>query len=279
MDIVKDIEAESFIDVLQRFHSFHPSLKRLHSDCGTNLVGANNLLQKMLDEWKNASQQPSAPLGVDWHFIPPHAPHQGGAWERLVAVVKKTIAGLSHGDVEYERFRTLVQVAAGIVNRRPLTRYSADASDCRPLTPAHFLSPAIATFVHSSDVLPAVPLTGSELRRSKDSLRPLLDTFWQRWRTEYVASLQQRSKWLTRHRNIQRGDLVLLVDENHPRESWPLALVTDAFPSDDGIVRRVALRTSSNRLLERDIRKIVLLEREGDDEKVEELIVDGGGDD
>ena len=55
--------------------------------------------------------------------------------------------------------------------------------------------------------------------------------------------------------------------------------MTDTFPSDDGIVRRVALRTSSNRSLERDIRKIVLLEREGDDEKVEEIVVDGGGED
>ena len=52
----------------------------------------------------------------------------------------------------------------------------------------------------------------------------------------------------------------------------------DTITSEDGLVRRVQLRTSSNRSLERDIRKIVLLEREGDDEKVEELIVDGGGD-
>ena len=278
MDVIKDIEAETFIDVLQRFHSFYPSLKRLHSDCGTNFVGADNLLRKMLSEWKGGDQQPSAPQGIDWHFIPPHAPHQGGAWERIVGVVKKTIAGLSHGDIEYERFRTIVQIAAGIVNRRPLTRYSADAQDCRPLTPAHFLNPAMTKTVNSSDVLPAVPLSGSELRRSKDSLRPLVDTFWQRWRSEYVASLQKRSKWLSRSPNIKIGDLVLLVDEAHPRETWPLAIVTDTFPSEDGLVRRIQLRTSSNRSLERDIRKIVLLEREGDDEKVEELIVDGGGD-
>ena len=159
-----------------------------------------------------------------------------------------------------------------------MTRYSADAQDCRPLTPAHFLNPAMTKTVNSSDVLPAVPLSGSELRRSKDSLRPLVDTFWQRWRSEYVASLQKRSKWLSRSPNIKIGDLVLLVDEAHPRETWPLALVMDTITSEDGLVRRVQLRTSSNRSLERDIRKIVLLEREGDDEKVEELIVDGGGD-
>ena len=56
-----------------------------------------------------------------------------------------------------------------------------------------------------------------------------------------------------------------------------MAIVTNAIPSEDGLVRRIVLRTSSNRSLERDVRKIVLLEREGEDQKVEEVVVDGGG--
>ena len=70
------------------------------------------------------------------------------------------------------------------------------------------------------------------------------------------------------------------MDEAQPRGQWPLAVVMDTLPSVDGLVRRVTLRTSSNQSLERDIRKVVLLEREGDsDDSVEEEIVDGGGDD
>ena len=70
------------------------------------------------------------------------------------------------------------------------------------------------------------------------------------------------------------------MDEAQPRGQWPLAVVMDTLPSIDGLVRRVTLRTSSNQSLERDIRKVVLLEREGDsDDSVEEEIVDGGGDD
>ena len=68
------------------------------------------------------------------------------------------------------------------------------------------------------------------------------------------------------------------MDKAHPCETWPLALMTDAFPSEDGLVRRMHLSTLSNQSLERDIRKIILLECEGDDEKVEDLIIDGGGD-
>ena len=54
--------------------------------------------------------------------------------------------------------------------------------------------------------------------------------------------------------------------------------MTDTVPSEDGLVRRVHIRTSSGQSLERDVRKIVLLEREGEDEKVEEVVIDGGGD-
>ena len=93
-----------------------------------------------------------------------------------------------------------------------------------------------------------------------------------------VASLQKRSKWICRQRNIAKGDLVLHVEESLPRERWPLAIVTDTVPSEDGLVRRVHIRTSSGQSLERDVRKIVLLEREGEDEKVEEVVIDGGGD-
>ena len=53
--------------------------------------------------------------------------------------------------------------------------------------------------------------------------------------------------------------------------------MTDTVASEDGLVRRIVLRTSSNRSLERDVRKIVLLEREGEDQKVEEVVIDGGG--
>ena len=159
----------------------------------------------MLTEWKHdaRTQAHVAPRSISWKFITPHAPHQGGAWERLI--VNKTILFLTHGKVEFERYRTIIFVAMGIVNRRPLTRVSSDSGDATPLTPAHFLCPAsLVTPVPSSDVLPAEPLSGSALRRSKDSLCPIVDLLWKRWFNEYIALLQQRSKWITRRRNLEK---------------------------------------------------------------------------
>ena len=171
--------------------------------------------------------------------------------------------------MQYDEFRTAVAVAAGIMNRRPLTRFSTDPKDLRAISPMTFLAPGSIVY-SSNSVLPATPLSGSLLRRSKDSLRPIMDSLWKRWRLEYVSILQKRTKWITQHRNLQPNDLVLMTDETAPREYWPLALVTHAFPDEQGIVRRVRITTSTGKDFERDIRNLVLLEREGEGEVARE---------
>ena len=87
--------------------------------------------------------------------------------------------------------------------------------------------------------------------------------------------LQRRSKWLVRMRPLSVGDVVLMVDEIQPRERWNLAVVTDFDRSEDGETRRYKLRTSSGQTFERDLRKIVVLER-GDDGEV--IVLEGEGD-
>ena len=49
----------------------------LYSDNGTNFKGAEAKLSK------GKISTTLSPRGIEWHFIPPYAPHFGGAWERL----------------------------------------------------------------------------------------------------------------------------------------------------------------------------------------------------
>ena len=67
---------------------------------------------------------------------------------------------------------------------------------------------------------------------------------------------------------LEVGSLALVVDSIQPRERWSLALVTAAPLSGDGLQRRVFLRLSNGQHLERDIRKVVLLERDGEKDGV-----------
>lgn len=68
------------------------------------------------------------------------------------------------------------------------------------------------------------------------------------------------------------NDVVMVKDENVPRNAWRLARVEEAFSSHDGIVRKIKLamvtraldkqgrRTNEVQYLERPVHKLVLIQ-------------------
>ena len=84
--------------------------------------------------------------------------------------------------------------------------------------------------------------------------------FWKRWTKEYLPSLQKRMKWSEFRRNVEAGDLVLVVVDSTPRCSWPLGRVLKIYPNkDDGLVRVAQVKTKSGTFL-RPITKLCVLE-------------------
>ena len=71
----------------------------------------------------------------------------------------------------------------------------------------------------------------------------LAHLFWSRWKKEYLVVMQERSKWQHPQRNLVEGDIVMLRDENAPRNVWSLALVEQAEPDGQGLVRFVVVKT------------------------------------
>ena len=99
----------------------------------------------------------------------------------------------------------------------------------------------------------------------------MTDMFWARWIKEYVPTLQERQKWLYPKRNFAVGDLMLIVDESSSRGRRPLGLVEEVFPDAKGNVRRVVVRTAGAKRLQRDVRKLCLLEGDlSDPEAIQE---------
>ena len=82
--------------------------------------------------------------------------------------------------------------------------------------------------------------------------------FWTRWRKEYAQSLQQRVKWNRSGRNLEKGDLVLIIDERVARNVWSLGRVIEVYPGGDGQVRSAKVATSTKKL-DRPIDKLVLV--------------------
>lgn len=71
----------------------------------------------------------------------------------------------------------------------------------------------------------------------------LADIFWNQWRKQYQSFLQSRRKWKSKTRNVKVDDVVLLKDPAEHRNNWPTGIIERVFPSDDGLVRKVVVRT------------------------------------
>ncbi|XP_059825056.1 uncharacterized abhydrolase domain-containing protein DDB_G0269086-like [Hypanus sabinus] len=93
-------------------------------------------------------------------------------------------------------------------------------------------------------------------------VQALANQFWSRWRQKYLHSLQQRRKWTEPRRNLQVEDLVLLRDKQVARNSWPTARITVTFPSGDGHVRKIELKTTDQgdvKIYQGPVTEVILL--------------------
>jgi hypothetical protein len=70
--------------------------------------------------------------------------------------------------------------------------------------------------------------------------------------------MQERQKWSKVRKNINTGDIVVIVDPSSPRSSWPLGRVLETKPDSKGLVRSVKLKTKTG-ILERPITKLCQL--------------------
>ena len=142
--------------------------------------------------------------------------------------------------------------AEAIVNSRPLTTDGLTMpSSPERLTPNHLLT-------MKANVLlpPPGDFKRADLYSQKRWCRVqhLANEFWNRWK-DFLQSLQVRQKWNRVRPNIQINDIVLLKDDNLPRNQWQLARVVEAEPDSDGLVRTVKI-TVADRSLDQSGRRV-----------------------
>lgn len=267
LELVSSLTSDAFLATLTRFMSRRGQCKHLFSDNGTNFVGANRkLIAQIQDIAKtHATSVFLTERSIQWHFIPPAAPHFGGLWEAAVRSAKQHLTKLSiNATFTYEEATTLLCGIEGVLNSRPMTPLSNDPSDHQALTPAHFLIGGIITLPPESDVS-TMPM--SRLKRFK-MVQSYMQQFWKRWSREYLPQLQRRGRWIKVTRNVQVGDLCLLHQENLPPTKWALVRVQEVHPGPDGTVRVVTLRNSSGTTFQRPVVKLSLLPTEQDEAEI-----------
>ena len=145
----------------------------------------------------------------------------------------------------------------GLINSRPLTYLSTNPADDVPLTPNHFLHGQVGSqFAPTS-----CDETDFNLRKRWRRIQELVRHFWSRWMREWLPVLNARQKWFQTQRDVQIGDVMLVISPDTSRGNWPLGRVLEVYPAQDGHVRVVKIQVGEGTLI-RPVNKLCPLELE-----------------
>ena len=267
LELVMDLTVEAFVACLKRFVARRGCPETLHTDNGTNFVGARKEISALYDLLESHDTQEKFGLcctvqRIQWTHTPGRAPHFGGIWESAVRSMKTLLLkSVGVQRLTSEEFYTVLAEVEATLNSRPLVPLDSTPTDgVQALTPGHFLvGRPLRALPEKTDQTSSI----SSLRRWNLCQR-LSAEFWSRWSKEYIHLLHRHHKWRHTKPDMRVGDIVLLKDQELFSRSWPLARVEKSHPDEDGLVRVATVRTEKGTYL-RPITKLVPLLSEGED--------------
>ena len=261
MEILSNMTSDSMLCSLLRFSARRgSSVRHFYCDQGSNYIGSSRELKQLLKCFGNDENFVAALAkeGIDWHFNPPKASHMGGTWEIQVKAAKRSLMVVLRDRLVHEEvLSTAVCQVEYVMNSRPLSYTGDDPEAPQPLTANHFLHMNFSSSPVS--VLVAVPATDVSCRKRWQQALALSHQLWQRWRREVLPTMTVAQKWHEERRNLQVGDVVLIVDWSAPRGQWPLGRVVEVFYGRDDRVRSARVKSKSG-LLTRPSSHLCLLE-------------------
>ncbi|XP_058810993.1 uncharacterized protein LOC131675877 [Topomyia yanbarensis] len=257
IELAHSLSTDSCIMALRCFMTRRGVPITIYSDQGTNFRGASKELASELDKIdQNKLVEGIVSPRTSWKFIPPASPHMGGAWERMIQTVKKNLQQMKLGRLPSDEvLRNALVEIENTVNSRPLTHIPVDDEMAAVLTPNNFL-------LGSSDGMKPLALlndTSVAVKKNWKMSQTIANVFWRRWLSDYLPSLTRRTKWFRQVKPISVDDLVVVVDPQSPRNSWPKGKIVAVSRSKDGQVRWATVQTACG-LLERPAVKLAVLD-------------------
>ena len=148
VEVSNTLETNSFLNALHRFICRRGPVHQLHSDQGTNFIGAKRELCEALQSMDQSKISAELLKGnCDWMTFkmnPPSASFAGGVWKHQIRTISSVLSALlekSTSSLGGESFHTLICETEAIVNSRPLTVDNlSNPESLSPLTPNHILT-------------------------------------------------------------------------------------------------------------------------------------------
>ena len=95
VEMTYDLTTDAFIQALRKFVAIRGPIRLLRCDNGTDFVGANKELTRSIQIIKSETLRKFVldnNCDLEFRNNPPHASHMGGAWERLIRVVRSVLS-------------------------------------------------------------------------------------------------------------------------------------------------------------------------------------------
>ncbi|XGW33970.1 hypothetical protein V3C99_018035 [Haemonchus contortus] len=204
---------------------------------------------------------------IEMKFIPSLSPWQGGIYEKMVDIFKRSFKNaITNRLLDIEDIWTIAKEVEANVNTRPLTYYADDKSSF-PLRPIDFLRPYARPngpqpLEYDGEWTPQETVRDTLLREWSRTTE-LVSTFWKRWTQKYLSSLRESFKFdhrkpLSYEQNSpMKGDYVIIHDSTLPRGQWKMGEVVG---SQDDFKRSVEIRLPSRKIITRPHNLIYKLE-------------------
>jgi len=259
LELMQNMTAHEVFQAMRKFFARRGIPHLIYSDNGKQLTAVRSRLQQFLQELRTAN--PNVELRLTWHLQTAASPWRGGFYERLIRTIKEALVALTFKRVinDDELVITLYEIE-GRMNSRPLFNYEGAV-----ITPADFFVgksllrlPPIGN--NNANQVTRVDIIDEYIKSQRSQ-----NAVWTAWRQQYLLQLRNfhQNVYLP-HSPVQFkvGDVVILKN-NTQIDSWPLGIITQLYPGDDGVVRTVDVRTTSYGHVEtkkRSIQTLVPLE-------------------
>ena len=222
------------------------------SDNATTFVKANRILSDIYStkELQNAL----AMKGITWKFTPTRAPWFGAVYERLIGVLKKEMVKLiGQACLTFYELTIHLSEIEYLINSRPLVKVGED----EVVTPNNILTgrseeeDSILIVIETKEVIEEALKAKKDLPKISQQTLQRKNCFWKHFQAQYLESIKF-SQDTSRKKGCglmpQKGDLVIMHSHD-PRIKWRKAVVINPIESEDGIVRKCLVKTSTGQTI------------------------------
>ncbi|EFO84037.1 hypothetical protein CRE_17412 [Caenorhabditis remanei] len=265
--VVPDGTSQMYILTLKMIFHEYGVPKTIFSDNASTFKLSGSMINRDIREatYSHSLVEFLAAEVIDFKFITPLAPWQGGIYERVVKLVKIQLTK-ECGTRTYDYFsiQYIVSSAQSMVNNRPLIPHSRSPKDMIALRPIDFIAPGVMLEVPAGEVNSGAPPQSTEatVRAHLNKLEQAVDRLWEIWSTGYLLHLRENVHKKKRSSLLRPavGQMVIIVTKLIKRHKWPLGVIVHVEKSQrDGQIRSAIVKCRG-KLYSRAVCQLIPLE-------------------